>query len=257
MAMAMLGYVDWSQFEGKEDSKGGKGNADSIFLKFKPGKHRVRLLGKPYAFLQTFIPKKLTGLDKDLAITSPGPDNDPLMKLNVNPQQRWAINVLHRDDGNKLKIMRFGAAVYKHIHDYAAETGIDPADIKKGIDIVINVTDPGNNPRNRQYTVTPLNNTPIKKTEADKIKTDGGLYELKKYFSPTPIEKINEYIEQYNLLDKCSKTSGEDTDFEDGHTSGKDTENLEETENAADDEDDDDDDDESKGAEKDDEDISF
>lgn len=213
--MSMVGFVDWGKVEVREEKGSGKSGAGSIFLNFGPGKYKIRCLGQPYFFLQTFISKKITGADKDIAVISPGADEDPLIKLNIEPQQKGAINVLHRDDGNKLKVMRFGSAIYKHIRNYAVETGIDPADIKKGIDFVITVSDPGGNMRNRQYVVTALNNTPITKEEASKIKADGGLHDVEKLFAPTPLEKINEYIEQYDLVEKCSSTSGAGTGFDD------------------------------------------
>jgi len=214
----MLGLVDWSKVEVREGGNSGGSGGDSIFLRFGPGKFKVRCIGQPYFFLQTFIPKKLTGAEKDIAVISPGEDEDPLIKMEIVPQQRGAINILHRDDGNKLKVMRFGAAIYKHIRNYAVETGIDPSDLKKGIDFLITVTDPGGNPRNRQYTITPLNATPITKEEAKQIKAEGGMRDLEKFFAPTPLEKINEYIEQYDLAEKTSKVDGGSTDFDDSDT---------------------------------------
>lgn len=213
--MSMVGFVDWSQVEVRDEKGYGKLGANSTLLNFSPGKFKIRCLGQPYFFLQAFIPKKLTGAEKDIAIISPGPDEDPLIKLHIEPQQRGVINVLHRDDGSKLKVMRFGSAIYKHIRNYAIETGIDPSDPKSGIDFLITVSDPGGNPRNRQYVVTPLNATPITKEEAKKIKEAGGLFDVEKMFVPTSIEKINEYIEQYNLVEKCSSISGDGANFED------------------------------------------
>lgn len=228
--MSMLGFVDWTDVEVREEGTGSGGSgANSMFLKFGPGKYKVRCLGQPYFFLQTFIPKKLTGEDKDIAVISPGPNEDPLIKLNINPQQKGAINILHRNDDNKLKIMRFGASIYKHIRNYAIETKIDPADLKTGIDFLITVTDPGNNPRNRQYLVTALNSTPITKEEAKKIKADGGLHDLEKYFQPTPIDKINEYIEQYNLVESASKVDGDNTSLDDDGGSVSDAEDLDDS----------------------------
>jgi len=216
--MSMVGYVDWSDVEVRSSSDS-RGDGENVYLKFGPGKFKVRCIGKPYFFLQTFISKKITGSDKDIAVISPGDDKDPLIRMNINPQQRGAMSILHRDDDNKLKIMRFGAAIYKHIKNYAVETGIDPADIKKGIDLLITVVDPGGNPRQRQYSVTPLNPTPLTKSEADAIKNAGGLHELDKIFAPTSLEKINEIIVENDLVEKTSKVSGEDTDFEDSNRS--------------------------------------
>lgn len=220
--MSMVGFVDWTKVEVRESTNTSRGDGDSPYLRFGPGKYKVRCLGQPYFFLQTFIPKKLTGAEKDIAVISPGEDEDPLMKLEIMPQQRGAINVLHRDDGNKLKVMRFGSAIYKHIRNYAVETGIDPADLKTGIDFLITVVDPGGNPRQRQYTVTPLNATPISKEEAKQIKEAGGLYSLEKLFAPTSVDKINEYIEQYDLVATASKVDAEDTDFDDTDASADD-----------------------------------
>jgi hypothetical protein len=213
----MVGLVDWSKVEVKEKSNF-SADGDSIFLKFGPGKFKVRCIGQPYFFLQTFNPKKLTGAERDIAVISPGDDKDPLIKLGITPQQRGAINVLLRgstkEAPSEMKVMRFGASVYKHIRNYAVETGIAPSHLKAGIDFLINVEDPGGNPRNRQYSVTALNNTPITAEEATYIKGLGGMHDLTKFFSPTHLEKINEHIEQYGLAESSSKVDGE-AEFED------------------------------------------
>ena len=219
--MAMIGKVDWAKVETRDEDSP-RGDSDSIYIKFAPGKFKVRPIGSPYFFLQTFIPKKMTGADKDIAVISPGEGEDPLIKLGILPQQKGAIFVLDRLDGNKLKIMRFGAAIYKHIKNYAVEMKVDPADIKQGIDFLIKVSDPGGNPRNRQYEVTPLGCTPITKDEGKdlkELKASGKLPDFEKLFAPTPLEKINEYIAQYDLSSKTARNSGEDTDFEDSKAS--------------------------------------
>jgi len=241
--MSMVGHVDWTKVETRESSASSSSGGDTTYINFSPGKFKVRLIGKSHFYLQTFIPKKLTGTEKDIAIISPGDDNDPLIKLKILPQQKCAMNVLHRNDENKHKVMRFGASIFQHIKNYAVEAGIDPTDLKKGIDFLITVEDPGGNPRNRKYSVTPLNCTPITKEEAAKIKENGGLYELEKLFSPTPVEKINEYISKYNLAEKVAKANGESIEFEDGaalSSSKKSSSSGGESESSGDDDDDDD-----------------
>lgn len=225
-----MAYIKWSKIEKRESGNSGGGDG-GIFLKFKEGKFRVRCVGEPFFYEQIFIPKKVTGTDRDIPVISPGKDEDPLVRLGYSPSERVAVNVLDRKDENKLKIMRVGPSVFNHIVNYCEETGVEPGDPKQGPDILITVEDPGGNPRQRKYTVTFLPPTPLKKTEAKKIKDDGGLHDLEKYFKSTPVEEIEELIAEYGI----GAVEGE-ADFDDDDADVT-------ADNDADDGDDDDDDD--------------
>lgn len=223
-----MAYIEWSKIE-KRENTGGNGDG-GIFLKFKEGKFRVRCIGQPFFYEQIFIPKKVTGTDRDVPVISPGKDDDPLVRLGYNPSERVAVNVLDRKDGNKLKIMRVGPSVFNHIVSYYEETGVNPCDNKKGPDMLITVEDPGGNPRQRNYTVTFLPPAPLKKDEAKKIKEDGGLHDLEKYFKPTPIKEIEELIKEHGIGsvngeadfdDQDSDTSAEDGDDDDDEDDDK------------------------------------
>jgi hypothetical protein len=193
-----MGYIEWKSIETRETRN--DSNDEGIFLKFAPGKFKVRCIGKPYFFEQTFLPKKVTGTERDIPLISPGKDNDPLIKLGFNPAEKIAVNVLDRKDGNKLKVMRIGPSIYSHIVNYHEETGVNPCDPKNGPEMLITVEDPGGNPRQRKYSVTFLQACPIKKEEAAKIKSEyNGLYDLEKLFQPASVEEIEKMIEKYGL----------------------------------------------------------
>jgi hypothetical protein len=206
-----MAYIQWSKLE-KRDNGGGGSNGDGIFLKFGPGKFRVRLLGEPYEYEQLFISKKNTTSERDIPVISPGDDSDPLRKMGYNATPKLAVNVLDRKDDNKLKIMRVGPSVYNHIKSYYEETGVDPSDPKKGPDLLISVDDPNGNPRQRKYTVTFLQATKITREEASKIKEEGGLHKLEKYFKAATTEEIEELISKFNISSVNGDASFDDDD---------------------------------------------
>jgi len=233
------GYIEWSSVEKREEKPSNGSGSDDIWVKFAPGKFRFRLLGEPFFYDQCFISKKDTGDGKVIPVISPGSDHNPLVPLGFKESERAAMNVLHRDDGSKLKAIRVGPTVFDHIVNYAHETGINPAHPKDGIDILVVVEDPNGDPFKRKYTVTPLNNTPLTKAEVKKIKEEGGLHDLKKLCASMPTEKIQELIDKYNL----DVSASEDTDFEDADISAKESKNLDSDSDSDGDSDDDDDED--------------
>jgi len=244
-----MAYIKWSKVEKRENSNK-KLDGDGIFMKFKEGKFRVRCLGEPYEFYQVFIPKKFTKTERDVPVTTPDDDDNPLVKLGFNPTKKLAINVLDRKDENKLKIMRIGPAVYNHIANYFEETGTDPCDKKDGPDILISVEDPGGQARQRKYTVTFLQPTKITKEEAKAIVDAGGLHDLAKHFKASTTEEIEELIDKYEL---GSVDGSANFDDEDGGQKGS-------SRSSAKDNDDDDDDDvgaEAGAGDDDDDDYSF
>jgi hypothetical protein len=197
--MSNKGYVDWSKVESRQSANGDGGERRQIeYYKFSPGKHRVRLLKQPFFYHQHFIPKEDCGTDRDIPVISPGPDEDPLVPLGYEPSEKCAVNVIDRKDG-KVKIMRVGPTVYNAFIGYAQEFETNPGDLKKGPDFIINVDDPGGNPRQRKYSVMPAKVTPITKAEAESIKENGGTYDLEAIFKPTSMEKIEDLIREHGL----------------------------------------------------------
>jgi hypothetical protein len=200
------GYNDWGKVEEKPTNNGN----EIKYVKFAAGETiKVRLLSQPYFYDQYFLRKEDIGGDKDISIISPG-KGDPLPALGINPSSKCAVNVFNREEDNEIAILRCGPSIYNSFVNWAKKNKVNPGG-KQGCDFEIDATGNG---LKRRYAVTSLLQTPFTKEEVALLK-DGpggnGLYELEKLFKPTPVEKINEIIEQYNL----GKVSGDDTDFED------------------------------------------
>ena len=216
------GYIDWKGMEKRETNSGGNGE-DSIFLKFAPGKYRIRLVGKPYFYEQSFIPKAQTGAEADIPVISPGKDEDPLIPLGIIPTEKAICNLINRKEGGKLQVVRMGPSIFNNVVNYAHETGVDPASTKEGVDMLITVEDPKGNKRQRKYNVTFLQATPLTKEEVAKIKADGGLHDLEKLCKPNTVEEINELIKKYSL-----GKAGTKADFDDTNTDAEDVETSKE-----------------------------
>lgn len=139
------GYVGWGDV-GVRPQKGGAANGDKKtlpYLKLEEGKpYRIRLVHKPYRFYSHF--------DVIRAI-SPGLDSDVCWQAGNAPRERYVILVLDRNDGNQLKILEAGPAVFNEFKTYFELTGgKDPGD-KGGPDWLIQVKIPVKVKDGRQF----------------------------------------------------------------------------------------------------------
>lgn len=132
-----VGWGDVGVRPSKSGSGRGGNNEDRVqipYLKLEEGKpYRIRLVGKPVKFYSHF--------DVIRAI-SPGLQNDVCWQAGNVPRERYAILVLDRTDGNKLKVLEAGPAVFNEFKTYFELTGgKDPGD-KGGPDWLIQVKIP-------------------------------------------------------------------------------------------------------------------
>jgi len=186
----MSQIVDWDELPKNPSSKGdGKGKSDGVkYLKFEDGKrYRIRLISKPVAYQQHWKP---------VIVRSPGTDKDgnvidPLMQLGFKPETRYSIWILDREDNNTLKVMDFGASIYKEIVEWKVGFSEEPGGMN-GPDFQIKIE---GIKRNRKYKILALERKPFTQEELDMFKQSKlreKLEEIRKPNTPEEIRKIYE-----------------------------------------------------------------
>lgn len=176
-----MAMVDWGKIEKRSSPTGGN------FLKLTEGKHRIRLVGKAFEYVKHWDPINVScnGKEGGCPLCLSGNEKDVARK-------RYAINILHRDDSNKLKILDAGPQVFTAFRDYFESTQIDPGG-KEGPDLVIKVEVPGGDQRRKKYSIIPLNKAEFTKEEVAMIK-EKGLHDLTKIFGPKSSDEIKKMM---------------------------------------------------------------
>ena len=174
-----MANIDWGKIEAPK-SGGGK------FLKLDNGKHKVRLIGKPYLHFKHWepIPANCGGLESGCPICARAVETK---NKSYYPRQRYAINCIDRDDNNALKILDAGSTIFSTFRTYGEQTKIDPSG-KDGPDFIIVVDVPGSDVRHTKYQVIPLANVPF--TDAEKKRLNEGLHNLEDTFKVDSNEEI-------------------------------------------------------------------
>lgn len=197
---------DWDKDFPADNNNGegskGKGDREKIpYLDMsKPGKYKVRLVGPYIKCRKHFKPYRATVQDTDK-------DSDPAWKAGWVPSKRYAINVLDRLDGNKLKILEKGPSVFKFFYTYKVDCNNDPSG-KEGPDFMITVSVPmldgQPNKLKTEYTVTHLDKAPFTKEDMKMIcETDNDGNVIKDEKTGKPKSKL------FPLLDIYKSTSPE------------------------------------------------
>lgn len=178
-------------------------------LVLHPGhKYRVRLVGKCFVYHQHWGP---------IICRSPGFDEygkciDPLMLKGFEPKQRFAIWVLDRDDGNKLKIMDFPTALHEGFEEWASENNFEKEPgSKDGCDWLIKVeesrrfTPEGEEVPAIAYKAHYLDRAPFTEEEIGRMKQlniKEMLWQLRRPHTP---EEINEMLRRVEERAKKEK----------------------------------------------------
>jgi hypothetical protein len=198
---------DWDKdFPPADSTNSGKSNnSDREKIPFldtsKPGKYKVRLVGPYVKCRKHFKPYRATVQDTDK-------ENDPAWKAGWIPSKRYAINVLDRLDGNKLKILEKGPSVFKFFYSYKVDCNNDPSG-KEGPDFMITVIIPKGedgmpNKLKTEYTVTHLDKAPFTKEDMKMIcETDKDGNIIKDEKTGKPKSKL------FPLLDIYKSTTAE------------------------------------------------
>jgi hypothetical protein len=176
-------YVGW-------DEKNPGGGGGGMFLKLEAGKkYRIRLIGKPACYNQHWEPVicRSPGVDPDTKKTL-----DPLMLQGFTPKKRFAMWVIDREDGNKLKIMDFPPVLFEQFAEWKTSVNEDPGG-QNGCDWSIKLEIPGGDRRRTKYKATSLAQTPLTEEELKAIKEGGlkeKLYEARKANTPEEIRAM-------------------------------------------------------------------
>ena len=204
-----MAVVSWDKIQ---KTKGGGGAG--IFLKLTDGKHKVRLIGKAYEYRKHWEP---------IPVSCPGKSGGcPICLADAKNEARvrYAINILDRDDGNKLKILDAGPQIFTSFRDYFDSTQIDPGG-KEGPDMIIKVEVPSGDPRRKKYSVIPLNSQKLTEDEV-KILKEKGLHDLDKIFGPKTSQEITELLKSGGSSKEPDKSESSESSESKGQSSGTD-----------------------------------
>lgn len=183
-------YGDWmADFTKKEgESKGNGGNRGKIeWIKFdKPGKYKVRLVGKYVKYLKHYKP---FGVGARI-ITHPSyKKDDPAWQAGFYPGDAFVIHVIDRADG-KLKLLDKGRKLFECFFDYGTANNIDPAG-KDAPNFEIKVEWPNGNKKRAKYSAVPSGG-PAPLTAEEKEIVRANHVELGQIYRASSLEKIKE-----------------------------------------------------------------
>jgi hypothetical protein len=174
----MADVIEWNGATGENRSKDGIRN-----LRLSTGNtYELRFVGSPVRFYKYFVAGKF-------AIVA-HPTNNPIkQKWNLDPQTRYAANVLLRNDVGEYKggenyLLEFPQSIYNDICDWGKARKTDPGG-KGGCNFSVTVTGSGKKTR---YKTVGLDIAPF--TEAEKEYLRANVYDLTKLFKPTPDEEV-------------------------------------------------------------------
>ena len=206
----MSEVVDWGESNQK--------NKGEIFLRLKAGnEYDVRLVAKPIRFYRYYVNGK-NGERGHSAITNGGDECVIRNTYNLNPSERYAINVIDRSSGN-LMVMEMPVTLYKDVSNWASARKKDPGK-NEGVDFHIRVERQNpNDPRTTRYHLTPLDPTPFTDDEKKIIGEKGcNLHNLMELFRATPQDEIEEKLgfkEPSNKSAVTASVGGSEVDDDD------------------------------------------
>lgn len=178
------GFVQW-----KMSNSGGS----SEFLQLKSGgNYRVRPVLQPLSFQKCF---NKIGTQTRSAVMSEEVAKQIKQKHPElgNPANRYAIYVLDRNDGNKVKIMEFTVSVYRQFCNRYQATGKDPSGGNTGGDWSIRVE---GSKLTTKYYATFIEDSPLTNEEKDSIKKElnGDKEKLAKIFKYNSLEEAEKRL---------------------------------------------------------------
>ena len=211
----MAEKVEWSNFgNGNRLPRKGGANGDTPlrplkFIKIVSGSPvRVRPLLSAVNFFKYVVPH---GGGFRSAICG-NPETCPIFtKHDIQPQDRYAINVIDRADG-EIKILEGSFNVFGQFHEYFKHTGINPGK-GQGADFVISATGEG---LMKRYKCEFADRTTLTPAEREMIKTEKP-YNLERIFKVTPPEEIEAKLFGEQVQKKAAAPAAPtETDLMDG-----------------------------------------
>ncbi len=181
----MTGSIGWEEVGNV--SKNGFSDGQQIdFLRLKGGnEYEIRPLGKPIVFFK-YVRQHDDGGWR-WAICEDPQECPVRKKHNIEPSERYAVNIIDRSDG-KIKVMEGPFTVFKAFRDYQDYTKKSPGG-PEGADFKITVKGAGLKTR---YTTNLVKHTSFTDEEKSQIK-EQHLYKLEAIYKVTPSEEI-EYV---------------------------------------------------------------
>lgn len=182
-------YGDWASDFNKEkgEGNGSKGKGRIEWMKFdKPGKYKVRLVGKYVKYLKHYKP-----FGKGVRIiTHPSyKKEDPAWQAGFYPGDTFVIHIIDRTDG-KLKLLDKGRKLFECFFDYGTANNINPAG-PDAPNFEIKVEWPNGNKNRAKYSaVSSGGPAPLTPEEKELIKANH--VELGTIYRATPLAKIKE-----------------------------------------------------------------
>ena len=195
---------NWDEDFKKEEKQAENQYKKIPFMTFpKPAKYQVRLVGKYVKFLKHWQP--LSDAVKYPIITHESyKGQDPAWKAGFYPQERYAIHVIDRSDG-QVKILEQGKTLFNKFAAYKEVNQINPASSKEGPDFVIEVEWPNGVKTATKYNATATAKiTPL--TEEEVAKITAARVVLEERYKTTPLNKI---VELWNSLPEDKKIKKE------------------------------------------------
>ncbi len=165
----------WADIARTESQRGRGGDINNLRL-VSGNNYNVRFVGDPVKFDKYFINNKS-------AITDGGEKCIIRQKFNIEPNTRYAVNVIDRADA-KLKVLEIPPSVLKPVIAWWKARKHDPGG-DNGCDFNIDIM---GQKKNTRYTVTPLDITPFTADEQAMIEKEAR--DLKKLYKPVPQSEI-------------------------------------------------------------------
>jgi hypothetical protein len=182
-------YGDWAADFNKE--RGGDGNGKSKnkieWMKFdKPGKYKVRLIGKYVKYLKHYKP---FGKGVRVITHQSYKPEDPAWQAGFYPAETYVIHVIDRNDG-KLKLLDKGRKLFESFFDYGTANNINPAG-PEAPNFEIKVEWPNGQKNRAKYTAVAAGG-PAPLTPEEKELVRANHVELGAIYRATPLAKIKE-----------------------------------------------------------------
>ena len=178
----MATEIDWSSIGGKREN-GAK------FIKFSAGKTvRVRPVGRVVTFCKFFV--QTPNGNRSVCVDMENKEEAATLLCDytgkeIIPQERFAINVIDREDG-EIKILEGGKSIFGAFSHWAKKTGSDPGG-QGGGDWSIAATGEG---KLRRYQPNHLKHTQVSEEEKNAVIAAAKERSLVEVFRAVPLDEL-------------------------------------------------------------------